>query len=299
MKRVMGVRQSKGDIIFEIANHILLTIVLIIVVYPLIFIISASFSSPTAVIRGEMWLFPVDFSLAGYVKVFANKDIMTGYRNTIFYTVVGTTINLIMTIIAAYPLSRKSFYGRNIIMAIFTFTMFFNGGMIPTYLIIKDLNLLNNFWVMILPGAVSIWNIIIMRTFFQTSIPLEIEEAALIDGCSNIKTLTRIVLPLSAPIIAVMVLFYGVSHWNAFFNALLYLSSRSKFPLQLFLREILIQNQLEGMIHTDVTTISEQESLAEVIKYAVIIVASAPMMLLYPFLQKYFVKGVMIGAIKG
>jgi putative aldouronate transport system permease protein len=272
---------------------------LIIVVYPLIFVISASFSSPAAVIRGEMVIIPVKFNLEAYIKVFENNEIMTGYKNTIIYTIVGTSINVLLTIMAAYPLSKRSFYGRNLLTALFTFTMFFSGGMIPTYLIVKQMNLLDNFWVMILPGAVSMWNIVIMRTFFQNSIPAEIEEAAFIDGCSNIKTLFYIVLPLSAPIIAVMILYYGVGHWNAFFNALLYLTNRKKFPLQFILREILIQNQMEDMIHSDTLTISEQESLAEIIKYAVIVVASAPMMILYPFLQKYFVKGVMIGAIKG
>jgi putative aldouronate transport system permease protein len=294
-----SIRQTREDTIFDIVNYILLTFILIIVVYPLIFVISASFSSPAAVIRGEMVIIPVKFNLEAYIKVFENNEIMTGYKNTIIYTIVGTSINVLLTIMAAYPLSKRSFYGRNLLTALFTFTMFFSGGMIPTYLIVKQMNLLDNFWVMILPGAVSMWNIVIMRTFFQNSIPAEIEEAAFIDGCSNIKTLFYIVLPLSAPIIAVMILYYGVGHWNAFFNALLYLTNRKKFPLQFILREILIQNQMEDMIHSDTLTISEQESLAEIIKYAVIVVASAPMMILYPFLQKYFVKGVMIGAIKG
>ncbi|MGW7160696.1 carbohydrate ABC transporter permease [Paenibacillus taichungensis] len=291
--------ESRGDRIFNIVNHFLLIIITLIVIYPLVFVLSASFSDLQAVLRGEMFLWPKGINLHSYEKIFQNKDILRGYTNTLIYTSVGTLINLVMTILAAYPLSRKDFIGRNAIMALFVFTMFFSGGLIPTYLLIKNLGMLNTFWVMIIPNAVSIWNIIIMRTFFQQSIPNELHEAATIDGCSNIQTLTRIILPLSMPIIAVTILFYAVGHWNAFFNAMLYLSDKDKFPLQLILREILIQGQTNDMVKMSTESAIKQQREVEGIKYAVLVVANIPVLLLYPFLQRYFVKGVMIGAIKG
>ncbi|MEC0239739.1 carbohydrate ABC transporter permease [Paenibacillus dokdonensis] len=291
--------ESRGDRIFNVMIYIVLSLVTVIVLYPLVFVLSASFSDPQTVLRGEMLLWPKGINLNSYVKIFQNHDILTGYSNTLLYTSIGTLINLVMTILGAYPLSRKDFVGRNAIMALFVFTMFFGGGLIPTYLLIKDLGMLNSFWVMIIPNAVSIYNIIIMRTFFQQSIPYELQEAATIDGCSNIQILSRIILPLSMPIIAVMILFYAVSHWNAFFNALLYLSDKDKFPLQLILREILIQGQTSDMVKMSTESAIKQQREVEGIKYAVLVVANIPVLILYPFLQRYFVKGVMIGAIKG
>lgn len=291
--------ESRGDRIFNIINYSILILVTIVVMYPLVFVLSASFSDPQAVLRGEMLLWPKGVNLNSYVKIFQNKDIINGFTNTLIYTSLGTFINLVMTILAAYPLSRKDFVGRNAIMALLVFTMFFSGGLIPTYLLIKNLGMLNTLWVMIIPNAVSIWNIIIMRTFFQQSIPGELQEAATIDGCSNIKILTRMILPLSMPIIAVTILFYAVGHWNAFFNALLYLSDKEKFPLQLILREILIQGQTNDMVKMSTESAIKQQREVEGIKYAVLVVANIPVLVLYPFLQRYFVKGVMIGAIKG
>lgn len=291
--------ESRGDRIFNIINYTILILVTVIVLYPLLFVLSASFSDPQTVLRGEMLLWPKGFNLNSYVKIFQNQDIISGFTNTLIYTSLGTLINLTMTILAAYPLSRKDFVGRNAIMALLVFTMFFSGGLIPTYLLIKNLGMLNSLWVMIIPNAVSIWNIIIMRTFFQQSIPNELQEAATIDGCSNIKILTRIILPLSMPIIAVTILFYAVGHWNAFFNALLYLSDKEKFPLQLILREILIQGQTNDMVKMSTESAIKQQREVEGIKYAVLVVANLPVLALYPFLQRYFVKGVMIGAIKG
>ncbi|SMF77439.1 carbohydrate ABC transporter membrane protein 2, CUT1 family [Paenibacillus uliginis N3/975] len=291
--------ESRGDRIFNVINYSILILVTIIVMYPLVFVLSASFSDPQAVLRGEMMLWPKGINLNSYEKIFQNKDIISGFTNTLVYTSLGTLINLTMTVLAAYPLSRKDFVGRNAIMALLVFTMFFSGGLIPTYLLIKNLGMLNSLWVMIIPNAVSIWNIIIMRTFFQQSIPGELQEAATIDGCSNIKILTRIILPLSLPIIAVTILFYAVGHWNAFFNALLYLSDKDKFPLQLILREILIQGQTNDMVKMSTESAIKQQREVEGIKYAVLVVANIPMLALYPFLQRYFVKGVMIGAIKG
>lgn len=292
-------KQTIGDKLFDAVNITVLVLLLIAVLYPLFFVIIASFSQPEAVLNGEVWFWPKAFTLEGYRKVFVNNEIVTGYINTILYTVAGTAVNILMTIIAAYPLSRSDFRGRNMIMAFFVFTLFFSGGMIPTYLVIRDLGMINTFWVMIIPNAVAVANIIITRTFFQQSIPAEVQEAAVIDGCSNLQTLIRVVLPLSMPIIAVMVLFYAVGHWNAYLNALIYLSDRTLYPLQLILREILVQSQMQKMMEGSQDSFFRMLMSAETIKYAVIIIANLPIFLLYPFLQKYFVKGLMIGAIKG
>ncbi|MFE5324018.1 carbohydrate ABC transporter permease [Paenibacillus sp. NPDC056579] len=283
----------------ELVIYAVLAIVTITVLYPLIFVAVASLSSPERVMNGEVWLWPKGLTFVGYERIFDNKEILTGYMNTILYTLVGTAINLVMTVAAAYPLSRRDFYGRNVFTALILFTMFFSGGMIPTYLLIKKLGMLNTFWALVIPSALSVWNILIMRTFFQSSIPWEIQESASIDGCSNMQTLVRIVLPLSAPIIAVMVLFYSVGHWNAYFNALLYLTDRAKYPLQLILREILVQGQMQEMVDVSDTSLAKSVMDAEAIKYAAVIVANLPVLVLYPFLQKYFVKGIMVGAIKG
>jgi putative aldouronate transport system permease protein len=294
-----SIAKSSNDKIFIAVNTFILTLLSVIVIYPLLFILSSSLSNPLEVIKGNVWLFPKDITLDAYKMVFRDANIMIGYRNTILYTLLGTTINLTLTICAAYPLSRRDFAGRNLIMGLLVFTMFFSGGLIPTYLVVKSLGMVNTIWAMVIPNAVSIYNIIIMRTFLQSSIPGELQEAAFVDGCSNIGVLVRIILPLSKPILAVMVLFYGVAHWNAFFNALIYLSDREQFPLQLVLREILLQNQMSEQIMADVDTLASKQMMAEGIKYAIIIVASLPVLVLYPFLQKYFVKGLLIGAIKG
>lgn len=292
-------KQSLMDRIFIISVYCLLIIVMLLVLYPLYFVLIASFSSPQLVLSGDIWLWPKGISWRGYEKLFQNREIMQGYGNTILYTVSGTAINLALTVAAAFPLSRRNFMGRHWISGFMVFTMFFSGGLIPTYLLIKQLGLLNTFWVMVLPGAVSVWNIMLMRTFFQSGLPFELQEAAAIDGCSNLRILLRIVLPLSAPILAVMVLFYSVGHWNAYFNALIYLSDRDKYPLQLILREILIQGETKDMVDVSEGSLSNSMLDVESIKYAIAIVANLPILILYPFLQKYFNKGVMVGAIKG
>lgn len=292
-------KRSKEDIVIDTFVYALLAIITVVVAYPLIYVISASLSNPAEVINGNVMLLPKGITIEGYMRVFKDEAILTGYRNTILYTVIGTFVNIIVTIITAYPLSRKDFVGRNVIMLILTFTMFFGGGLIPTYLVIKTLGLIDNFWVMILPGVISVYNVIIARTFFQSSIPIELQEAAMIDGCSNFKILRLIVIPLAKPIIAVLVLYYGVAHWNAFFTALIYLSDKDKFPLQLILREILLQNQMTDMLDLGSSSVAEQQMWGEGIKYAIIIVSSLPVILIYPLIQRYFVKGVMIGALKG
>ncbi|WNQ10760.1 carbohydrate ABC transporter permease [Paenibacillus aurantius] len=293
------VKDTFGDRVFDVIIHVVLGLTLLIVLYPLVFVAVASISDPAAVLAGEVWLFPKGFTLMGYEKVFQNGEILNGYANTILYTVIGTLINLVMTTLAAYPLARRDFFGRNGFMALFVFTMFFSGGLIPTYLLVKNLGMVNTMWALVIPNAVSVWNIIIMRTFFQQNIPLEVQESAQMDGCSNIQILLRMVLPLSLPILAVMTLFYSVSHWNAFFNALIYLSDRGKYPLQLILREILIQNNMNDMVQTNEESLAKSLMQAESIKYAVVIIANLPVLMLYPFLQRYFVKGLTIGAVKG
>lgn len=293
------VKQTFGDKLFGFAVHALLALVLLAVLYPLLFVLSASISDPAKVVGGEVWLWPKELTFRGYEKVFQNNDILQGYANTILYTVIGTCVNVVMTILAAYPLSRKDLVGRGLVTALFVFTMFFSGGLIPTYLLVKKLGMVNTMWALIIPNAVAVWNIIIMRTFFQQSIPTEVQESAQIDGCSNAQILLRIVLPLSLPILAVMTLFYSVAHWNSFFSALIYLTDRSKYPLQLILREILIQSNMKDMVQTSEESLAKSIMEAESIKYAVVIVANLPILLLYPFLQRYFVKGLVIGAVKG
>lgn len=291
--------QSRGDRAVEWMIYAVLGLVSVVVLYPVFFVGIASISNPENVMRGEVWLWPKNLSLVGYERLFANSELMKGYGNTLLYTVAGTMLNLVMTIAAAYPLSRPDFRGRTVFTILIVFTMFFSGGMIPTYLLIKDLGMLDTFWVMIIPSALSVWNMLIMKTFFQNSIPKEIQEAAFMDGCSNMKVLLRIVLPLSGPVLAVMILFYAVGHWNSYFNALIYLSDRDKYPLQLFLREILVQGQMQEMVDISDDSLARSMMDAEAIKYAAVIITNLPMLILYPFLQKYFIKGVMIGAVKG
>lgn len=292
-------RRSKEDKIFDLINIFLVAIMVILVVYPLYFIVIASISNPNLIYEGKVWLLPKDITFEGYQRIFSDSKIWVGYKNSIIYTFIGTLVNVSCTLMAAYALSRRDLYGRNLIMFLFLFTMFFSGGLIPTYLVVKNLGLLNTMWALILPKAVAVWNVIVARTFFQTSIPNELLEAAKIDGCSDAKFFWKIVLPLSKPIVAVMVLFYAVGHWNSYFDALIYLNNEDLYPLQLILRNILIQNEASTQMMSDIDSLAAKQRVSELIKYGVIIVASIPLLILYPFVQKYFVKGVMIGGIKG
>ncbi|UVI29014.1 carbohydrate ABC transporter permease [Paenibacillus spongiae] len=302
---VTSVRETKSDKLFLALNYMFLAVALVVVLYPLLYIVSASISSPQAVNSGEMWLFPKGITLDGYKLVFDNPKIWNGYMNTIIYTVLGTLLNLAVTLPAAYALSRSDFVGRNFFMGMFLVTMFFNGGLIPTYLLIKNLNLINTMGALILPVAASVWNIIVARTFFHSTIPKELQEAAHMDGCTNFKLFIRIVLPLSAPIIAVMALFYGVGHWNSYFPALIYLNDEVKYPLQMVLRQILVLQEMSAettgaAISGDIAqAMNNKAEIASLVKYAVIIVSTLPVVILYPFLQRYFVQGVMIGSVKG
>lgn len=293
------IKKSAGDRVFDGINITFLTILTILVLYPLIYILSASFSSPQAVTTGQVWLLPKEFTLIGYETVFSNPQILGGYLNTIYLTVLGTVINVVVTIMAAYPLSVKDFCGRNIFMGIFTFTMLFSGGLIPTYLWINQLGLYDTYWALILPGAVGVYNTILAKTFFQNSIPVKLYESATLDGCNDLQYIIKIILPLSKPIIAVLTMYYAVGHWNSFFNALIYLSDSDKYPLQIILRNIIIQNQVDFSKAIDVDIMLKKQGLSELLKYSLIVVSSVPMLLIYPFVQKHFVKGVMVGAIKG
>lgn len=289
--------QGFGDKMFDIINYGLLGLIALCVLYPLYFIIIASFSDPVAINNGQVAFWPVGFNTTGYQKIFENMKIWRSYSNTIFYTVVGTGINIVLTMMLAYPLSRKNFFAKTPLMMFVMFTMYFQGGLIPTYLWMNDLNLYNTPWVMVLLPAINVFNLIIAINFIKNNIPEELYEAAAIDGCSHIKFFARIVLPLSKTIIVVLVLYYGVAHWNEFMNGMIYLRDEGLYPLQLTLRNILLQNQASGL--GDVDSIIEQQKAAELIKYGAIIVSTLPVLVIYPFLQKHFEKGVMVGSVKG
>lgn len=297
-RKNMRIKESFGDYIFLGVVYVFLTCVLLIVLYPLVYIVSSSLSSPQDVSSGRVWLWPVNFTLRGYQVALGNPQIITGYTNSLFYAFFGTLISVTLTVLLAYPLSRKSFYGRNVIMMFIVFTMLFSGGLIPTYLVVKGLGLLNTRWAMLLPGAMAVWQVIIARTFFQASIPDELTEAAELDGCSDLRFLWSIVIPLSKPIIAVLVLMYAVAQWNAYFDALLYLKSPELHPLQLVLRSILIMNTTTSG-SMEASAMVERRQLADLLKYSLIVVASLPVLIIYPFVQRYFVKGMLIGSVKG
>lgn len=293
------ISNSREDKIFNIIIHIIIAALLVIIAYPLIFVLSSSFSSKDAVTNGKVFLFPVDFSLEGYEAVFKKNDVIIGYRNTFIYTIIGTTINLFLTMIAAYPLSRKDLpFGKGLTL-LFTFTMIFSGGMIPTYMLVKSVGLINKPAVMVLVGSISAYNLIIARTFIQNNIPTELLEASRIDGCSDFLYFAKIVLPLSKSVIAVLTLYYAITHWNSYFNAFIYLNNRKYWPLQLYLREILLENQIDASQIVDPELQEAKQGMANLLKYSLIVVSTIPVMLLYPFIQKHFVTGVMIGSVKG
>lgn len=292
-------RRSREDLFFDMFNFVILAIITLIVLYPLYFMIIASISDPNFVANGKVILFPKNITFEGYQEILKYKSIWTGYKNTIIYSGVGALISVVTTTTFAYPLSRKDFYGRKFFMVIILITMFFNGGMIPTYLVVRKLGMINTIWAMVLPNAVTAFNIIITRTFFNITIPDELREAAAIDGCSDIVFFTKVVLPLSKPIIAVLALFAIVGQWNGYFDALIYLTKENLYPLQLILRNLLIQSQSVNQLTDSVATIAAQQRQSELMKYGVIIVSSLPLLVLYPFLQKYFAKGVMVGSVKG
>lgn len=291
---------SFDDKIYFGGVNIVLFIIFILVLYPVVYIVSSSFSSATAVMTGKVVLWPVDFSLEGYKAVMRYDKVFIGFRNTVFYTVVGTSFNIMLTMIGAYPLARKGLPGKGILMFIFSFTMIFTGGMIPTYMLVRSLGIMNTPLAMILPGALSVYNLIIARTFIQNSIPNELLEAAQLDGCNDFKYFFKIVLPLSKAIIAVLVLFYAVGHWNQYFKAFLYLRDPDIQPLQIVLRDILIANTTDpSMLGGSDADAEALEGLSNLLRYSLIVISSAPIICVYPFIQKYFDKGIMIGSLKG
>lgn len=291
------IRMGVGERIFNVVNIAFMIFMVVITLYPILYVVFASFSTPRKFMMhyGPLW-YPLDFNLVSFEAVFKNPNIWNGYRNTIFIVVVGVAINMALTMLGGYLLSRKNWMFQKIMSLSIIFTMYFSGGLIPFYLTVRELNLDNTLWSLIIPTAISTYNMIIMRTAFA-AIPDSLEESAKLDGASHLIILTKIMVPLVVPTIAVLVLYYGVAHWNAWFNAMIFLRDRSKYPLQLILREILIQNSLNDM--TLGAGMDDKEMIAETIKYAVIVVSTVPILCLYPFLQKYFVKGVMIGAVKG
>jgi putative aldouronate transport system permease protein len=291
---------SKGDKVFDAVIHIFLFLVVILMLYPLYFVVIASVSDPTYVNSGAFLLYPKGFTTIGYKRVFADARIWQGYSNTLLYASFGTLLGLFSTIMAGYSLSRNDLPGRDLIMKLMVFTMYFGGGLIPFYMVVKNLNLVNSRLLMVILGSVSVYNIIIVRSFFINNIPSELQDAAYIDGCSNQRFFFSIAVPLSKPIIAVIALYLAVGYWNAWFNAMIFLTDSYKFPLQMYLREILLTAKTnESAVGLDPEAALMLEKMVEVVKYGVIVVSTMPIMCIYPFLQKYFVKGVMIGSLKG
>ena len=299
MAKTGRIKDSREDRAFYLIVNLLMALILIVVLYPLIYVVSSSFSDGHAVRNGKVLLWPVGFSLDGYRMVFQFDTVISGYLNSFKYMIVGTLINVAMTMLCAYPLARRTLPFRNAFMFLFTFTMYFGGGLIPTYLMVRSLGMLNSMWALVIPGAISVYNMIITRTFIQNSIPHEMLEASQIDGCNDAQFFFRMVLPLSKAILAVITLYYAVAHWNGWFDAFIYLSDRDMYPLQLILRDILIVSNIDTTAIDDPDLIERMEYTRDLVKYALIVVASVPMMMLYPFVQKYFIKGVMVGSLKG
>lgn len=290
---------SGEDRVFHIINFLIMVVIGVVTVYPLYYIVLASVTDPTVVNSGKLLLLPEKIYLEGYKAAFEYKQLFSGFLNSILYTAVGTITSIVLTIPGAYALSRKDLKGRNIIMFLCTFTMFFSGGMVPAYMLVNNLKLIDTMWAMVLPGALSVYNLIVVRTFFQVNLSDELLEAARMDGCSDLRFFWDIALKVSGTIIAVMVLFYAVAQWNSYFNAIMYLNSRSKMPLQAVLRDLLILNTVTNELPIDATETVDRMMRADQLKYCVIIISTVPMMILYPFIQRHFTKGVMIGSVKG
>ncbi|TCC01545.1 carbohydrate ABC transporter permease [Kribbella soli] len=296
--RARRIREPRSDRMFLICVYLLLSVFFLVVLLPLLYIVASSFSSPAAVSSGRVLFWPVEFSLRGYNAVFDNPQIVQGYLNSLFYTVVGTIVSVTMTVAIAYPLSRRSLVGRNVVMTLILFTMLFTGGLIPTYLVVQSAGLLDTRWALILPQAIGVWQVIIARTYFRTAIPDELVEAAQLDGCGDLRFLWSVVIPLAKPMIAVVALMYAIMQWNSYFDALIYLKNPDLFPLQLVLRNILILNTTGGGA-VDASVVIQRQELADLLKYSLIVVASVPVLLIYPFVARYFTKGILIGAVKG
>ncbi|MBP3361853.1 MAG: carbohydrate ABC transporter permease [Clostridia bacterium] len=295
----MKVKENKTDRIFDVCNWSCIIIFFLIVLYPLYYIVIASVSDPQEVMNGNVLFAPAGLTLEGFKRVLAYEGMYIGYKNTVFYTVAGTIINLVVTLAAGYSLSRPDLYARKFFTSLFVMTMFFSGGLIPTFLIVKSYGMYNTIWPMLLLGAVNVWNLIITKSFFENNIPVSLLESAQLDGCDDMRFFFKMALPLSKAIIAVLTVYYAVGHWNSYFNAFIYLKDEDKFPLQLFLRQILLQNQFNDELSIESSNSMESMFIAESMKYGMIILSTLPILMVYPFVQKFFVQGVMIGAIKG
>lgn len=292
------IKGSKEDRLFDIFNYTIMAIILIVTAYPLIIVISSSFSDPYALLSGKVWLTPVDFNLEGFKAIFAYEKVWTGVRNSLIYTALGTVINIVMSVLMAYPLSRKDFTIKGPLSLFFAFTMWFSGGLIPTYLLVRDLGMFDTMWAMIIPSALNVWYAIIIRTNLQTNAGGELLESAKIDGCNDITYLIKIAIPLVKPALAVVFLYYAVGHWNAYMTPYLYLRKPELQPVQVVLRDILLAGSVED-IPPSATSAVNAQIMNELLKYSLVVFATLPVAILYPFIQKFFVKGIMVGAIKG
>jgi ABC-type glycerol-3-phosphate transport system permease component len=292
------IREPFRDRVFLVVVTIMLAVLLAVVLMPLIYIVASSFSSASAVSSGWVTFWPVEFSLRAYEVALSNTQVLQGYYNSLIYAIAGTLISVTLTVAIAYPLSRKRFFGRNVLMTGLIFTMLFSGGLIPTYMVVQDLGMLNTRWALLIPNAIGVWQVIIARTFFANSIPEDLHEAAMLDGASELRHLWSVVLPLSKPLLAVLAMMYAIFQWNTYFDALIYLKDPGLYPLQIVLRNVLILNATNGG-STDLAQHLEQQQLANVLKYALIVVSSLPVLIMYPFIARHFTKGVMVGAVKG
>ncbi len=293
------VRLSRQDKTYYSVVYTLVTLLTLIVLLPLTNVLACSFSAPESVASGKVLLWPVNFSVSGYERVFNTDEIWIGYANTLYYTIVGTFVNVFVTMICAYPLARRGLPYKNFFSFLFAFTMLFSGGLVPTYLLARSLHLLNTRWALIIPGAMGVYQMIVTRTFLVANIPQELLEMSQIDGCNDFRFFWSFVLPLSKAVIAVTAMQYAVGHWNSWFSAFLYLSDDKKYPLQMMLRRILVMNQIKASDYVDEETLVAMEGMADLLKYSLIVVATVPILCAYPFIQKYFVKGIMIGSLKG
>ena len=299
-RRATRVYETREDRVFNVVVMVILTLAILVVAYPLVYVVSASFSSTDAVMAGEVWLVPVRFSVKAYETVFKYEEIMVGYRNALIYTVTGTSVSLVVTTLCAFCLSRKDFFGRKVVGFMVLFTMIFNAGLVPNYLLINNtLKWSNTIWALIIPNCMNAWYVILMRSYFENSIPNELFEAGEMDGCSPWRQLVSIALPLSGPIIAVIALYSAVGLWNSYYDALIYIRKKELYPLQLVLRNILILNSMDMSVTADLRDMASRQGMSYLLKYSVIVVSSLPLLIMYPFVQKYFVKGIMVGGVKG
>ena len=299
MRETKFSEMSLEDKIVTFVISAFLTLITLVILYPIVYVVSASFSEPQAVISGRVKLFPVDFTLRGYEAVFKNGKLINGFMNSIFYVAVSLVLNLTMTMLCAYPLSRKEFTARGWVSLFFVFTMYFSGGMVPSYILVNKLQLLNTRWAMIIPTAMSTYNMIICRTYIMNNIPDDLYEAGQIDGCTPFRYMLQVIVPLSKSILAVLLLYYGVAKWNDYYNAMIYLYKDNLQPLTMVMREILILGEVDMTKVSNADAVAKLQGMSELLKYATIVVASLPVVMLYPAIQKHLVKGVMVGAVKG